>query len=139
MAVNIENAYSNCQSQGMFFVSNTGEKLIDFDERTLGLKGQYHMVEAESKLGKSMKADCLIKKFPPDYSKLGAYSQLKNIKHPNVVSVENFYDKDGSPQFVLSWVDGTIRAWTKRDGAGKILKSTMRGSIPSTTYQKILM
>ncbi|CAN6312107.1 unnamed protein product [Urochloa humidicola] len=83
---------------------------------------------------------CLIKKFPTDPTKLMLYSRLRKIRHHNVLSVQSFYDESTLPRFVFSWADGSITAWmTFGGGAGKMVKSSMRGRRPSPKFREIII
>ncbi|CAL4915282.1 unnamed protein product [Urochloa decumbens] len=143
MAVNFQtyrDVYSECDSKGRFVVFDKREKLEDFDGTLLELcKGSYRMINTETPSAKALSSDCLIQKFSPNHGKLRSFKLLKNIRHPSVVSVQNFYDEMGEPRFVLSWVDGSIMAWTKKSGAGKILKTSMNGTCPSSTFRRMLV
>jgi len=84
-------------------------------------------------------SDCLIKVFPTDKTKLRLYSLLKNIRHPCILSVQNFYEVSGQPRFVFSWADGSMSAWLKSGQAAKMVKSSMRGRRPSPKFRQIIM
>ncbi|CAL5058018.1 unnamed protein product [Urochloa decumbens] len=127
--------YGKCDRQGKFFVTDSKEKLEDYDGTSMDLfKGTYTMVD-------DVRTNCLIKKFPTDPSKLRLYSRLRKIRHHNVLSVQSFYDVSRQPRFVFSWADGSTIAWLKAGGggAGKMVKSSMRGRRPSPKFREIII
>ncbi|KAL6642781.1 hypothetical protein ACP70R_020962 [Stipagrostis hirtigluma subsp. patula] len=131
--------YRKCDSRGKFLVIDRNEIHEDYNGVSSGLyKGKYSMIVKESSAKKDLSQDCLIKKCRPDRSKLKCYSLLKNIRHPSIVSIKNFYDDNG-PRFILSWVDGSISAWSKGTGAGKLVKSSRQGSLPSPMFRQIII
>lgn len=123
--------YQRCKRPWECSVKDLGVRHIDFDEKSMRFfEGKYTMGPIIS--------DCLIEKFL-NRSQFESYSLLRNFRHSNVVPVQNFYDVSGYPRFVLSWVDGSLTAWMKKDGAGIMFKSNMKGSIPTGALRQTLL
>ncbi|SPT19819.1 unnamed protein product [Triticum aestivum] len=131
MAQNFEAYVLGCKSctpPWECFVKESAVRHIDFDGTSREFyPGKYIMGP--------MISDCLMDR----HAELESYSLMKNFRHPNVVTVENFYDHWGCPRFVLSWVDGSLSAWMKGDGAGRMFKSTMKGSVPTGALRRMII
>ncbi|XP_051212786.1 uncharacterized protein [Lolium perenne] len=122
--------YQKCTPPWECFVRDSSIMHNDFDGTLMKLfEGTYQMGPVTSK--------CLIQKFK-DGDQLNQYRLLKDLRHPSIVSVENCYEEKGCPRFVLSWVDGSLTAWLKKDGSGKMFKSTMKGSAPTGAMRQMI-
>lgn len=124
--------FLNAKKNGCHNVIDFKEKLQDFDCTLTGLhRGKYRM--------DTMESDCAIKKFDVDRTKASTFSLIKNVRHTNIVTVRNFYDEVGQPRFVLSWVDGSLTAWVKSEGAKMLFKKSWTGRSPTPTFRQIVI
>ncbi|KAK3161797.1 hypothetical protein QOZ80_1BG0081540 [Eleusine coracana subsp. coracana] len=105
-------------------VNTSRERLVDLDNQRLNFHvGSYTMGPYPSK--------CLIKYSISNSTEettvdLTSYGILKNIRHHNIVTIENFYDANGHPRLVLSWVNGTLKAWLQsKENQRKFFSATI--------------
>lgn len=120
----------SCTPPWECFVKESAVRHLNFDGTPMEFfQGKYIMGP--------MISDCLVDRNAD--AELESYSLMKNFRHANVVTIENFYDHWGCPRFVLSWVDGSLSAWRKGDGAGRMFKSTMKGSVPTGALRRMIM
>lgn len=126
--------YAKDSTRGECFVIDQRKLHLDLD----GNPTKLH--EATYIMGPST-IKCLVKNGTAEKPlMLKDYAILKNIRHPNIVSIQNFYDEAGEARFVISWVDGTLLAWIKsKKGQQGIIESSHISSRPSTTFRQIIM
>uniref|UniRef100_A0A0E0FZD5 Protein kinase domain-containing protein n=1 Tax=Oryza nivara TaxID=4536 RepID=A0A0E0FZD5_ORYNI len=124
--------FRKATSYGECIVLDHKRKLKDFDGSLLDLS------EAEYAIG-PLHSKCLVKYFDKvDRKKANAYSLLKNIRHHNIVFLKNFFDGSGQPRFVFNWVDGSMSAWVKTEGAKVLLKRTGTGTCRNSTIRQLV-
>uniref|UniRef100_A0A0E0CDH6 Protein kinase domain-containing protein n=1 Tax=Oryza meridionalis TaxID=40149 RepID=A0A0E0CDH6_9ORYZ len=126
--------YAKDSTRGECFVIDQRKLHLDLD----GNPTKLH--EATYIMGPST-IKCLVKNGTAEKPlMLKDYAILKNIRHPNIVSIQNFYDEAGEARFVISWVDGTLLAWIKsKKGQQGIIESSHISSRPSTTFRQIII
>ncbi|TVU17396.1 hypothetical protein EJB05_33431 [Eragrostis curvula] len=120
-------------------------RLTDYKERPLDFDGEhlkFHRGDyCYGKAGK-VKTKCLVNKWslqnPIEFS---TFSIMKNIRNQSILTFENYYEESGQPRIILTWVDGSLSAWLKRDGYKKCFRTAveMTGSCPSSAFQRMII
>lgn len=112
--------------------------MVDFDGRFL----IFHQGDYFNGMLETMKRRYLINNWSPQNKiNFATFSLMKNIRYESIVTYENFYDESGQPRIILSWVDGSLSAWLKRDGYKNCFKTAvqMTESCSSKRLRRIIM
>jgi hypothetical protein len=123
-----------------------GECTISVDKRKFVDLNNYelNLHQAVYKIG-PVELNCMVKESSQvNPVSFFSYCILKNFRHMNAVSVENFYvNKHGEGRIVVSWVDQSLRGWLVKASEGrhkyKPFELTHMHSKPSTTFRKMIM
>lgn len=122
-----------------------GECTISVDKRKYRDMNKYelNLHQAVYTVG-PVERNCMVKESSQiDPVTFSSYCILKNFRHMNAVSVENFYvDEHGEGRIVVSWVDQSLRGWLVKASEGrrryKPFEFTHMHSKPSTVFRKMI-
>uniref|UniRef100_A0A0D9VAT0 Protein kinase domain-containing protein n=1 Tax=Leersia perrieri TaxID=77586 RepID=A0A0D9VAT0_9ORYZ len=116
--------------------------IIDENKIHLDVNGNAtELYEVTSTIGSSSVKCMVIKHTPSKPLWFESYDMLKMFRHPNIISIENYYeDYSGEPRFVLSWVDGGLLTWVKSmKGRQSAFQSSGRSIRPSSSFRQMII